>query len=97
VNYVEYVVVRQGSYGLHNSVRKGGSDEGEENPKSRAVVIEDGELVFCLTESEMKLFCFITTLGLTTKGQPVRSIVLFFDGTFPIQFGIGILLKIATT
>ncbi len=37
---MEYVVVRHGSYGLHDPVRKGGSDEGEENPESRAVVIE---------------------------------------------------------
>jgi hypothetical protein len=44
VNYVEYVVVRHGSYGLHDPVRKGGSDEGKEKPKSRAVVIEYGGL-----------------------------------------------------
>ncbi len=37
---MEYVLVRHGSYGLHNPVRRGGSDEGEEKPKSRAVVIE---------------------------------------------------------
>ncbi len=40
MNYVGYVVVRHGSYHLHNLVRGGGSDEGEEKSKSRAVVIE---------------------------------------------------------
>jgi hypothetical protein len=43
---MEYVVVRHSSFGLHNLVRKGGSDEGEEKPKSRAVVIEYGGLYF---------------------------------------------------
>jgi hypothetical protein len=76
---VEYVVIRHGSYGSHNPVRKGGSGEGEEKPKSRAVVIEYGGLYFFLTMSEVKLFCLVTTPpGGTTMGQPVRSIVVFF-------------------
>ncbi len=41
---MEFVVVRHSSYGLHDPVRKGGSDEGEEKSKSRAVVIEYGGL-----------------------------------------------------
>ncbi len=43
---MEYVVVRHGSYGLHDPVRKEGYDEGEEKPKSRAVVIEYGGFYF---------------------------------------------------
>ena len=50
-----------------------------------------------LMVSEAKLFCLVTTPGGTTKDQPVRSIVVLFDETFPIQFGIGISLKLATT
>jgi hypothetical protein len=96
VNYVEYVVVRHGTYGFHDSVRKGGSDEGEEKPESRAVMIEYGGLYF-LTVSEVKIFCLVTTPRGTMKDQPVRSIWSFFDGTFPIWFGIGISLKLATT
>jgi hypothetical protein len=46
VNYVEYVVIRHSSYGSHDPVRKGDSDEGEEKPESRAVVIEYGGLNF---------------------------------------------------
>ncbi len=38
-----YVIARRGSYGSHNPVRKGGSDEGEEKPKNRAVVMLDTE------------------------------------------------------
>jgi hypothetical protein len=30
------------------------------------------------------------------KGKPVRCIVVFFYGAFPIWFGIGISLKFAT-
>ncbi len=43
---MEYVVVRHGSYGWHDPVRKGGSDKSEEKPKSRAVVIEYRGLYF---------------------------------------------------
>jgi hypothetical protein len=43
---MEYVVVRHGSYSLHNPVRNGGSDKGEEKPESRAVVIEYRGLYF---------------------------------------------------
>jgi hypothetical protein len=43
---MEYVVVRHGSYSLYNPVRKGGSDEGEEKPQNKAVVIEYGGLYF---------------------------------------------------
>ncbi len=93
---MEYVVVRHGTYGFHDSVRKGGSDEGEEKPESRAVMIEYGGLYF-LTVSEVKIFCLVTTPRGTMKDQPVRSIWSFFDGTFPIWFGIGISLKLATT
>ena len=38
-----YVMARCGSYGSHDLVRKGGSDEGEEKPKNRAVVMLDTE------------------------------------------------------
>ena len=38
-----YVIARRGSYGSHDPVRKGGSDEGEEKPKNRAVVMLDTE------------------------------------------------------
>ena len=37
---MEYVLVKHGYYSSHDPVRKGGSDEGEEKTKSRAVVIE---------------------------------------------------------
>jgi hypothetical protein len=77
LNYVEYVVVRHGSYGLQDPVRKGGSDEGEKKPKTRAVVIKYGELYFLMV-SEVKLFCLVTTPKGTMKGQPVRNIVVFF-------------------
>jgi hypothetical protein len=93
---VDYVVVRHGSYGLYNPVsRKGGSDEGEEKPKNKTVVIECGGLYF-LTMSEVKIFCLLSTPHGTINDQPVRSIVVFFYGTFPIWFGMGISLKLAT-
>ncbi len=38
-NYMVYVVARQGSYGSHDPVRKGGSDEAEKKAKNRAVVM----------------------------------------------------------
>ncbi len=74
---MEYVVVRHGSYSSHDPVSKGGSDEDEKKPESRAVVIEYGGLYF-LTVSEVKILCLVTTPGGTTKGQPVRSIIVFF-------------------
>jgi hypothetical protein len=77
VNFVEYVVVRHCSYGSYDLVRKGGSNEGEEKPENRAVVIEYGRLFF-LTVSEVKIFCLVNNPGVTTKDQPVRSIVVFF-------------------
>ncbi len=40
---VAYVIARHGSYGSHDPVRKGGSDEGEEKPENRAVVMLDTE------------------------------------------------------
>jgi hypothetical protein len=43
---MEYVLVKHGYYSSHDPVRKGGSDEGEEKTKSRAVVIEYGGLYF---------------------------------------------------
>ncbi len=63
---MEYVVVRRVSYGLYNLVRKGGFDEGEKKPKSRAVVIEYGKFVFFMM-SEVKLFCLVITPRGTTK------------------------------
>ncbi len=37
------VIARRGSYSSHDLVRKGGSDEGEEKPINRAVVMLDME------------------------------------------------------
>jgi hypothetical protein len=45
VNYGENVLARQGSYDLYDPVRKGGSDEGKEKPKNKAVVIRYGMLI----------------------------------------------------
>ncbi len=55
---MEYVVVRHGSYGSHDPVRKGGSDEEEEKPERRAVVIEyKGLYFFDGVRSENLLYC----------------------------------------
>ena len=49
----EYVLARQGSYGLHDPTRKGGSDEGEEKPEKRAWLSTEGCIFFgrCLCHS----------------------------------------------
>ncbi len=72
---MEYVVVRHGSYGLYNLVRKGGSDEGEKKPENRAVVKEYGGLYF-FTVSEVKLFYLVTTPGVLQRINQLG--VLFF-------------------
>jgi hypothetical protein len=68
-------------------------------PLTAEVVVDDHDKQTQQLRAQLKgkLFCLVTTPGGTTKGKPVRSTVVFFYGTFPILFGIGISLKLATT
>jgi hypothetical protein len=52
-----YVIARHGSYGSHDPVRKGGSDEGEEKPENRAVVMLDTEGCIFLPMINVRYSC----------------------------------------
>ncbi len=55
-----YVIARRGSHGSHDHdpVRKGGSDEGKEKPKNRAVAMLDTEgCIFFLTMINIRYSC----------------------------------------
>ncbi len=94
---MEYVVVRQGSYSSYDPVRKGGSAEGEEKPKNRAIVTEYRGLYFFDCVRSDYFLSHNYPWGYYVGFNQLGVLWSFFDWTFSIWFEIGISLKLATT